>query len=268
MSLNNTDFVRFCKEAAKRKTVYMWGTFGNPVTESLIQSKRKQYGILKYSNARIETLRKYIGSRRGCDCCGLIKWYLMTGGDIAKNPIYNSAYDLNASGFYNKAKEKGVISTLPEIAGLAVYKKGHIGVYIGGGKVIECTKSSRGDGVVYSDLKAYGWTHWLKIHAISYPVTEAAKKKTVEEIAREVISGKWGVGNARKTALTAKGYNYTEVQKKVNELLKKDAQKSITEIAKEVIAGKWSVGAERKKKLTAAGYDPAAVQKEVNRLLK
>ena len=45
-------------------------------------------------------------------------------------------------------------------------------------------------------------------------------KKTVEEIAREVIQGKWGNGTDRKNRLTNAGYNYSEVQKKVNQLLK------------------------------------------------
>lgn len=43
---------------------------------------------------------------------------------------------------------------------------------------------------------------------------------TVDMVAREVISGKWGNGTARKTALTNAGYNYTEVQSRVNALLK------------------------------------------------
>lgn len=43
---------------------------------------------------------------------------------------------------------------------------------------------------------------------------------TADMVAREVISGKWGNGTARKTALTNAGYNYTEVQTKVNALLK------------------------------------------------
>lgn len=43
---------------------------------------------------------------------------------------------------------------------------------------------------------------------------------TADMIAREVISGKWGNGTARKTALANAGYNYTEVQTKVNALLK------------------------------------------------
>jgi GH25 family lysozyme M1 (1,4-beta-N-acetylmuramidase) len=46
------------------------------------------------------------------------------------------------------------------------------------------------------------------------------KKKTVEEIAKEVIDGKWGNGDERKQRLTEAGYNYESVQKKVNQLLK------------------------------------------------
>ena len=48
----------------------------------------------------------------------------------------------------------------------------------------------------------------------------AAPKKTVEEIAREVILGKWGNGAERRAKLTAAGYDYTEVQAAVNRLMK------------------------------------------------
>ena len=48
----------------------------------------------------------------------------------------------------------------------------------------------------------------------------AAPKKSVEEIAREVIRGKWGNGAERRTKLVAAGYNYAEVQAAVNRLMK------------------------------------------------
>ena len=89
--------------------------------------------------------------------------------------------------------------------------------------------------------------------------------KSVEEIAKEVINGKWGNGADRKNRLTAAGYNYDEVQKCVNKLL--TPVKSVDELAREVIAGKWGNGADRKAKLIAAGYDYNAVQKRVNELL-
>lgn len=99
------------------------------------------------------------------------------------------------------------------------------------------------------------------------PAKPSKKKKTTEEIAQEVIAGKWGAGEERKKKLTAAGYNYSTVQKRVNELMKQYAAKSIDDIAREVIRGDWSAGAERKKKLTAAGYDYNAVQKRVNEIL-
>lgn len=53
-------------------------------------------------------------------------------------------------------------------------------------------------------------------------VTESTAKSTkdVKILALEVISGLWGTGAARKKALEASGYNYAEVQAKVNEILK------------------------------------------------
>ena len=51
--------------------------------------------------------------------------------------------------------------------------------------------------------------------------SSSKKKKSVETIAKEVIAGKWGNGSDRTKKLKAAGYNPSEVQKKVNELLKK-----------------------------------------------
>ena len=45
-------------------------------------------------------------------------------------------------------------------------------------------------------------------------------KKSLDEIAREVIQGKWDNGAERKKKLTAAGYDYNAVQRRVNELMK------------------------------------------------
>ena len=50
--------------------------------------------------------------------------------------------------------------------------------------------------------------------------TPLQQQKSVDEIAREVIQGKWGNGSERKQRLTAAGYDYSAVQKRVNDLLK------------------------------------------------
>ena len=46
------------------------------------------------------------------------------------------------------------------------------------------------------------------------------KRKTVDELAREVIKGLWGVGADRKKRLTDAGYDYASVQKRVDEFMR------------------------------------------------
>lgn len=53
----------------------------------------------------------------------------------------------------------------------------------------------------------------------SKPSTPA--KKSIDQIANEVIQGKWGNGATRKQKLTAAGYNYSQVQAAVNKKLRK-----------------------------------------------
>lgn len=97
----------------------------------------------------------------------------------------------------------------------------------------------------------------------------ASPPKTVAELAQEVIAGKWGNGTARKEALEKAGYDYSAVQKAVNEMLSapKKTGEDITKIARDVIAGKYGNGLARQLKLMAKGYDYAKVQAEVNRIL-
>ncbi len=93
----------------------------------------------------------------------------------------------------------------------------------------------------------------------------APEKKTVEQLADEVIAGKWDNGAERERLLIAAGYDYNAVQKLVNERLHK---KTVDEIANEVIRGEWGNGEERKERLTAAGYNYSEVQRRVNQLIK
>lgn len=93
-------------------------------------------------------------------------------------------------------------------------------------------------------------------------------KKSVDEVAQDVVNGKYGNGADRKAALEAAGYNYDEIQAKVNEILGVDTtpKKSVDEIAQEVINGAWGNGQDRKNRIEQAGYDYTAVQNKVNEL--
>lgn len=73
-------------------------------------------------------------------------------------------------------------------------------------------------------LKADGYDAFIIVAEIPVePVQNpepVVKKKTNEEIAKEVIQGKWGNGIDRKNRLTAAGYDYNAVQREVNRLVK------------------------------------------------
>ena len=115
-----------------------------------------------------------------------------------------------------------------------------------------------------------GWNRFIKM--IEDKLNE--NNKSIDELAKEVIAGKWGNGAERKQRLTNAGYDYSKVQARVNELVSgtktttQPAKKSVDTIAREVIQGKWGNGADRKKRLTDAGYNYTEVQKKVNQLLK
>lgn len=108
--------------------------------------------------------------------------------------------------------------------------------------------------------KAYYSRNWEDVSKYICP------EKSILEVAREVINGKWDNYPKRKELLEKAGYNYNEVQKRVNELLSK--KKSIDEIARDVINGKYKNYPERKTLLEKEGYNYAEVQKRVNELLK
>ena len=94
-------------------------------------------------------------------------------------------------------------------------------------------------------------------------------KKSVEEVAREVIAGLWSTGEERKTRLANAGYNYAEVQSIVNAILSVNItpKKSVAEVAKDVLAGRYGNGEERRRKLESEGYNYTEVQNAVNRLV-
>lgn len=111
-------------------------------------------------------------------------------------------------------------------------KYNHAGVYLGNGKVFECTAAWNVWKCVISDINSKGersykgvksvpWTYHGKLIYIDYSSEDKPSTKTVEELAQEVLQGKWGNGAERKKRLEEAGYNYRQVQDRVNELVSK-----------------------------------------------
>lgn len=63
-------------------------------------------------------------------------------------------------------------------------------------------------------------------------ITLTKEKKGVNELAIEVINGKWGNGSARKKALTEAGYDYAIVQAEVNRLLQNHGTTAVYYVVK------------------------------------
>ena len=135
---NNLDLVEWAKQAKLRGWGYVWGTYGEVLTRSYYNAKAEQYPdeVGGYADF-IES--NWLGGRTS-DCNGLIKGYGWLNPDTHEIEYgTNGMPDIGADTMYANATEKGTIDTIPEIPGLAVWHEGHIGIYIGGGKVIEAT---------------------------------------------------------------------------------------------------------------------------------
>ena len=162
---NAEDLAAYVTHAWESGWGYVWGTFGQVLTESLLESKIRQYpeGVGNYE----DVIRSQWLGGRTADCVGLIKGYGWLDTDSMTIQYgSNGMSDIGADAMYRNASVKGPIDTIPETPGLAVWKSGHIGVYIGDGEVIEAMGTHY--GVVKTQLTDRNWTAWLEIPYIQY----------------------------------------------------------------------------------------------------
>ena len=160
----NTGLVAYAK--AQLGKPYWYGTFGQTASEALYKDKSRQYakeGYYNQKNYKVRFDTQY--GQRVHDCAGLIKGYLFSDTPTS-TPKFDASLDKGSTGMLNSCREKGKIDTIPDLPGVLVFYSGHVGVYIGGGYVIE----ARGHdfGVVKTALKSRPWTHWGKHPAITY----------------------------------------------------------------------------------------------------
>ena len=100
------------------------------------------------------------------------------------------------------------------------------------------------------------------------PTPAPTPTKDIDTIAREVINGDWGNGQERKDRLTQAGYDYNQVQARVNEILagnqpapQPQPTVDLLDLVKRTIRGDFGNGEARKK---ALGSNYAEVQRQVN----
>lgn len=174
MAYTNKDLVEYAKKclALGNDSIYLYGSFGNTLTNAFITQKAKQYVYNIKRQTIYKNCLKSSGTEYAFDCVGLIKSYIWGGYGKVK---YNSKQDVSANSMYNKAKVKGDISKIPEVPGVLVWMSGHIGIYIGNGYVIECTPATKfakqnhkGGGVCKTKLSDRKWKKWCECPFITY----------------------------------------------------------------------------------------------------
>ena len=194
--LTSTQLVDACKEmagvgtkvekTAGNITYYAgrWGYVLGGQGEMYTQALAIKWGNARRSGKSFDYFTKSCARWFGhyiVDCSGMIveafRNYKSTFGDRSADSFYNNYTDA-----------KGGIKTLPETPGVIVWKKGHIGIYAGGGKVIE----SRGYryGVVESELSTQRWTNWGRLKDVAYGASpEKLEFKRLLKYKRKMMRG-------------------------------------------------------------------------------
>lgn len=147
---------------------------------------KTNYGDSNHNNGGAKSIGGWNSSLQKWmfDCSGVIKAVLW-GWSGNKNALYggaaycsNGVPDINDQGFHDKCNCTP-ITTIDKIPFAALlWKQGHVGVYIGNGKTIECTTNGNASvqfGTVstngartVSGTSCSAWTKWGKIPYIDY----------------------------------------------------------------------------------------------------
>ena len=162
----NLGLVEYVKSKLELPTIYMLGGFGRKLTKAQIDRRINELKC-QHTIKNKKIIEKGIG--KYCfDCVGLIKGYIWETepGKVGYNVPKGS--DQNTDMMYANNSGMGTIKTMPELPGLIVYMKGHTGVYIGNGEVVEATPAFGAWGVTKTKLSQRNWTHWLKYKFIEY----------------------------------------------------------------------------------------------------
>lgn len=213
------------------KTLYVLGCFGAPMNKS----NRTRYSSNYAFNAKVDRMEKILAAGEdtfGFDCVCFIKALLWDwSGDTSKTYggaqyVSNGVPDVSANGMIKRCLE--VSTDFSQILpGEILWIDGHVAIYIGDGKAVECTHRWK-DGVQITAVHNLGkksgyqgrvWTKHGKLPWITYLLQSGGENDLDEAItvlAKAVLRGDFGNGQVRKDAI------YQAVQNKVNQLCKEE----------------------------------------------
>lgn len=206
--------------------------------DEIIKIANEQVGYKEYSNNRTKYGEWYGMQGEWCDI--FISWLAYQVG-ILNILIPKEAYVPNTAKWF---RDKGLLrdkNYTPQKGDLIFFdynhnkNADHIGIVeYAQGNVIHTIEGNKSK-MVKRQSYSVGNSDIYGIGVVQY---KEESKKSIDEIAREVIDNKWGIGEDRKKRLTNAGYDYNAVQKRVNEILKAPVQKPTT---KKYVLGKYVV---------------------------
>lgn len=182
----------------------------------------------------------------------------------------------NAENFIERAIRYGLeVTDEPTLGGILVWKKGATLSGNDGAGHVAIVEKIIDSNTIYTSESNYGGTAFLNVTrkntngrwglgsaytyrgCIKNPAVkdEPDPKKSIDEIAREVLAGDWGNGAIRKARLKAAGYDPTEVQNRVNEILYGDPKDKIKVGDEVVVTDPINYNTGKKFKLYYKTYD-------------
>ena len=210
--------IELCTDICKRygKTKLLW--FGD---------KTKTLNYAPASNEMVLTVHRWFANK---SCPG--DWMYARMGDLAAKvtvklggtvtPSNNTAttdtkvlYRVQTGAFSNKANADAMLQKV-KAAGFDTYMVKVDNLY----KIqVGAFSNKTNADAMAAKLKAAGFDTFITTKS-GTAVSATTAKKSVDEIAREVIQGLWGNGQDRANRLKEAGYDSTAVQNRVNQLLK------------------------------------------------
>lgn len=147
----------------KNGTAYVYGAKGADgiLTQSKVNFLASNYRNIFTSNYLNKIKTKKLVGKVCTDCSGLISWY--TGKLLGSSQMYSTAYTrLPIAQWKNFA------------VGTVLWKQGHVGVYLGDGKVAEAVGIDQ--GTIISDISSQKWVYGLTFSYIDYDIKTPIKE--------------------------------------------------------------------------------------------
>lgn len=198
MAMRVSEFLEQIKQLPDLKTLYVKGGWGAPLNAS---NKKRVINAYAYNADRAAKINAATADTFAMDCCGIVKSVLWgfsadpSKADGGAQYKANGVPDLSEAGFLRVCtKVSNDWSQI--IPGACLFMPGHMGVYIGDGKAVECTpiwkdgcQITRVDNIT-SKGRANGrtWNKWGLIPYLDYGEEDMTRTET-EELIKAMVPG-------------------------------------------------------------------------------